>query len=194
MVGRHLIYPDWFPTSYDFVPKLKEDASGDDILTTGWDADIATRLWWNTMTNPDAWQGSFRQQSPYSGVAQDLQGRIQAENFDFGGQGFAYNDSEFNSWRSYGLAYPGEGGYREGWQWSGGELSARWRMDRAHCQCASCWPLYNQSPCFFEDGSTERLLLNSATPPPTRSWHQPRKSRSTQQVAITIIRIYHCPV
>ncbi|MGW8227253.1 MAG: carbohydrate-binding protein [Gammaproteobacteria bacterium] len=92
-------YPDWFPTSHDFVPKLKEDADGDDILTTGWDAEIATRLWWNAMINSDAWQGSFHQQSPYNGVAQDLQGRIQAENFDYGGQGFAYNDSEFNSWR-----------------------------------------------------------------------------------------------
>jgi hypothetical protein len=94
------IFPDWFPTSHDFVPKLKDDPNGDDILTTGWNADIATRLWWDAMTDPNAWHGSFRQQTPYHGLAEDLQGKIQAEHFDYGGQGYAYNDSEFNSWRS----------------------------------------------------------------------------------------------
>ena len=92
-------HPDWFPDSHDFVPKLKDDANGDDIMTTGWDADIATSLWWGAMTDPDAWHGSIHQQHPYDGFAHDLQGKIQAEHFDYGGQGFAYNDSEFNSWR-----------------------------------------------------------------------------------------------
>ena len=53
-------------------------------MTMGWDADRATTLWWNVMTASDAWKESFRQQNPYSGSAQELHGKIQAEHFDYG--------------------------------------------------------------------------------------------------------------
>ena len=94
----------WFPTSHDEVPVYQNTNNpfgpGTAIIVTGWDQTVATDTWWAEMSKSSVWDGSFSQQSPFNGLPATLNGRIEAEEFDYGGQGRASNDTEFNGWES----------------------------------------------------------------------------------------------
>ena len=92
------------PTSHDEVPVYQDTSDpfgpGTAIIVTGWDQTVATDTWWAEMSKSSVWNGSFSQQSPFNGLQATLNGRIEAEEFDYGGQGWASNDTEFNGWKS----------------------------------------------------------------------------------------------
>jgi hypothetical protein len=61
-------------------------------------------------------------QSPYTGTAAVIPGRIEAENYDFGGQGIAYNDNDaannggqYRPAEAVDIENCSEGGYNVGW-------------------------------------------------------------------------------
>jgi hypothetical protein len=79
-----------------------------------------------TVTN-NSWQGATSPEAPYGGTSAAVPGAVQAENYDTGGQGVAYNVSSVNG---NGTAYRSDGvdietttdtggGYNVGWTGSG---------------------------------------------------------------------------
>ena len=98
-------------------------------VKTGWA--LATGTGTNTVYVQyynGSWSGSYsdtitRSQSPYTGTPISIPGRIQAENFDLGGEGVAFHDTEATNW---GWEYRNDGvdievttdtggGYNVGW-------------------------------------------------------------------------------
>jgi hypothetical protein len=84
-----------------YVPLLKDDASGMIRVVTSVDRQVATDEWWFAMSNAAAYSGLVVQQAPFTSSASSIAHRIQAENYDWGGMGYAFRELDATAWDLY---------------------------------------------------------------------------------------------
>jgi hypothetical protein len=85
----------WWPDAYHLIPVYMEDDNGAVTVIT----QIAPRSeftgeYWRAISNPSAYHPQLiSQQTPFTGSAHVIPGTIEAEQFDFGGETYAYHDA-----------------------------------------------------------------------------------------------------
>ena len=92
-------FDNWYPAPWNDqirIPAFRADPRGRTLIA--WDASayVATEEWWAHVKNPAAW-GPALGHSAMTGTPWAVPGTIEAENFDHGGTGRAYNDTT-NNW------------------------------------------------------------------------------------------------
>jgi hypothetical protein len=75
------------------MPVYRPDPAGRVIIASRVDQNAGTEEWWARVKDPAAWAGQRVDQAPYGGAARMLPGTIEAEHFDEGGNGRAYQDT-----------------------------------------------------------------------------------------------------
>ena len=75
------------------VPLIKDDPNGRALLVTKANQSIATAEWWRALANPAAYTGTILQQTPFNGAPVSIPGKIEAEDFDWGGKAVAFYTS-----------------------------------------------------------------------------------------------------
>jgi len=73
---------------------LQDDPNGNILMVTAADQSIATAEWWRALSNSAAYGGSPLPPTltPFTGSAVVLPGRLEAEQFDYGGPGVSYSN------------------------------------------------------------------------------------------------------
>lgn len=77
----------------DGMPLLKDDEKGNILMVTKADKNIATEEWWRALKDHEAYGGNPVKptNTPYNGVPFLIPGIIDAEQFDYGGEGVGYH-------------------------------------------------------------------------------------------------------
>lgn len=101
--AKHVAFGGWVPVKtwgngHPQVPQFKDDPQGRALVVTAASATRGTQEWWRALSDPDAYREPVSQQTPFSGEPRVVPGKIEAEEFDWGGEGHAYHDIEFNGW------------------------------------------------------------------------------------------------
>ena len=90
-------FDKWGNSSQGIVPKYKEDLNGNIMVVTKSSQEIATLEWWKAMKNPKVWERDVKSKAkdqrtfyaapfPIGKIE-----RVEAEDFDHGGEGIAYH-------------------------------------------------------------------------------------------------------
>ena len=88
---------DWLGITRE-APLIKDDPNGRALLVTKANQNIATAEWWRALSNPAAYTGTILQQSPFNAAPFSIPGKIEAEDFDWGGKGVAFYTSHPTGW------------------------------------------------------------------------------------------------
>ena len=93
--------PNSFGNPFMKVPAFKEDPDGTALVVTSASESIATDEWWRALSDPGAYSGAVVQQAPFDSRPSDIPGVIEAEDFDWGGKGYAFNNTFPTAWPVY---------------------------------------------------------------------------------------------
>jgi len=88
----------WWPGGFSSVPEFRENKNGKAWVITQVDTALGTHTWWKAISDPKAYKNPISQTTPYNGLPHSAPGLIEAEEFDYGGQGYAYHDHDVNGW------------------------------------------------------------------------------------------------
>ena len=119
-----VISPPFYPAPSGSAAITGNTVSG---LSSGMSAYINNSSGFNASVSNNSWQGGSTPEAPYGGTAAAIPGTVQAENYDTGGQGVAYNvgsvNGTGNNYRSDGVDLEPTsdtgGGYDLGWTSAG---------------------------------------------------------------------------
>lgn len=90
-----------YGNGYPKTPLFQNDSAGNATVITSADKALSTDEWWRAMGNSAAYSGTVIQQSPFNGTALVVPCIIQTEDFDWGGKGYAFYETEPTSWPLY---------------------------------------------------------------------------------------------
>jgi F5/8 type C domain/Carbohydrate binding module (family 6)/Abnormal spindle-like microcephaly-assoc'd, ASPM-SPD-2-Hydin len=115
-----VIAPPFYPAPTGSATITGNTVTG---LASGMQPYINNSGGFTTTLSGNSWQGGTSPEAPYGGTAAAIPGTVQAENYDTGGQGVAYNVTSVNgtgnSYRSDGVDLEATsdtgGGYNVGW-------------------------------------------------------------------------------
>jgi len=94
----HWIEATSWGNGYAKVPAFEDDPTGRAMVVTRADRDVATDEWWRALSSPAAYTGPVVQQAPFNGAPHTIPGVIEAEHFDWGGKGSAFDNSVPTAW------------------------------------------------------------------------------------------------
>ncbi|HEX9666458.1 MAG TPA: carbohydrate-binding domain-containing protein [Thermodesulfobacteriota bacterium] len=83
------------------VPAFKDDPNGNALVVTSASKSIATDEWWRVLSNPAAYSGTVVQQAPFYDTPASIPGVIEAEDFDWGGKGYAFFNTFPTVWPTH---------------------------------------------------------------------------------------------
>lgn len=85
----------WWPDAYHLIPVYTEDDEGPvTVITQVAPRSKFTGEYWRAISNPSAYHPKLvSQQTPFTGDAHVIPGTIEVEQFDFGGEAYAYHDT-----------------------------------------------------------------------------------------------------
>jgi hypothetical protein len=104
---KRVSFSHWIDVSNSFgnpfmkVPAFKEDPNGTALVVTNTSKSVATDEWWRALSDPSAYSGAVVQQAPFNEMPADIPGVIEAEDFDWGGKGYAFNNTFPTAWPVY---------------------------------------------------------------------------------------------
>jgi hypothetical protein len=84
-----------------FSIAFKEAPNGTALVDTSASKSIATEEWWRALSDPAAYSGNVVQQAPFNGGPREIPGVIEAEDFDWGGKGYAFFNNFPTVWPEY---------------------------------------------------------------------------------------------
>jgi hypothetical protein len=115
-----VISPPFYP-----APTGSATISGNTVtgLGSGASAYLNNSSGFTASVSGNSWQGGTNPEAPYGGTAAPIPGTVQAENYDTGGQGVAYNVSSVNG---NGTAYRADGVDLEATSDTGGTQDLGW--------------------------------------------------------------------
>jgi hypothetical protein len=93
---KSMCFDCWYQSSQGIIPRYREAENGNITVITGLNGKTATEAWWQAFKDPKAWNGgkpfAAEQRSFYAAAFPiGSISRIEAEDFDLGGEGISYH-------------------------------------------------------------------------------------------------------
>ena len=117
---------DWYNWETLTIPQVSITETGSQVLRLSFQGAAGFNLNWVEFDNGSVTPPPPSGQSPFGGTAHALPGRVQAEDYDLGGEGVAYSDAEADN---FGGAYRGDGVDIEAVSNAGGGFGVGWFDD-----------------------------------------------------------------